>query len=70
MKTKIKRTYILSISKFNKFDSRGSPGGWIRFSFLQNLQIDITGRFTEKIRMIDLYMAELFHFSTIEIKEL
>ena len=42
-----------SLLKFNKFNSRGSPGGWIRFSFLQNLQIDITGRFTDKSRMID-----------------
>ena len=30
-----------------------SPDGWIRFSF-QNLKIKITGRFTKKIRMIDL----------------
>ena len=27
-----------------------------------------TGRFTEIIRMIDLYMAEIFNFSTIEEK--
>ena len=42
-----------SLLKFNKFNSRGSPGSCIRFSFLQNLQIDITGRFADKSRVID-----------------
>ena len=40
----------------------------VRLDFFSTKLVDITGRFTDKIRMIDLEMAKIFSFSTIEEK--
>ena len=50
------RTFLVERHLGTSIYSRGSPGGWIKISKLQNT----IGQFTEKIRMIALQMSGIF----------